>query len=177
MSTPTEPNASNTPKRMGLAMFILAWLVLLAMLITFFDGWIDEQVNPNQQPLSEISSTGITEVILMPNRQHHYVTNGFINGHKVVFLLDTGATDVVIPSKLAASIGLVAGRKQLANTANGTVTVANTELDSVQIGGIKLYRIRASINPGMRDNMVLLGMSALREIEFAQRGDALILRQ
>ena len=158
-------------------MFILAWLVFFALLFMFFDDWLGEQLNPNQLPHSTTNQTGATEVVLMPNRQHHYVANGFINNHKVVFLLDTGATDVVIPISIANRIGLKGGRKQLASTANGTVTVASTELESVQIGGIQLHNIRASINPGMQQEVVLLGMSALRQIEFAQRGDALILRQ
>jgi len=37
--------------------------------------------------------------------------------------------------------------------------------------------VRASINPAMHESMVLLGMSALRQIEFNQRGSQLTLRQ
>ena len=170
----TAPN--NTPRKMGITMFILAWVVLFGLLGLFFDDWLKEQQNPNQQPSSH-SANGIKEVVLLPNRQHHYVVNGFINDQKVVFLLDTGATDVVVPAGLAQKLSLSAGRKQFANTANGQITVFNTELKTVQIGDIRWYNIRASINPAMDDDVVLLGMSALRQIEFSQRGDTLILRQ
>jgi aspartyl protease family protein len=52
-----------------------------------------------------------------------------------------------------------------------------TMLDSVDIGGIVLRNVRASINPFAPDQQVLLGMSALSQLEFAQQGDVLILRK
>jgi len=36
--------------------------------------------------------------------------------------------------------------------------------------------VRGHLNPGMRDNQVLLGMSVLKQLEFTQRGDTLTLR-
>ena len=167
---------NDTPKKMGFTMFILAWVVLFGLMAMFFDDWLGNQHNPNQNPVTN-TTAAIREVILLPNRQHHYVVNGSINNTRVVFLLDTGATDVVVPQKLARKLGLKAGQKQYANTANGTIVVYNTQLDSVKIGDIHLRDIRASINPSMGEDVVLLGMSALRQIEFSQQGDTLILRQ
>jgi aspartyl protease family protein len=45
------------------------------------------------------------------------------------------------------------------------------------IGDIKLTNVSAHINPSMDFDEILLGMSALKQIEFTQRGDTLILRQ
>lgn len=158
-------------------MFILAWLVLLLLLVLFFTDLLNDQQNPNQNPQIQSSLTGAKEVLLLPNQQHHYVVSGLINDYEVTYLLDTGATDVVVSLQLAKKIGLKPGRKQYANTANGTVAIYSTMLESVDIGGIQLHNITASINPGMTGEVVLLGMSALRQIEFTQRGDTLILRQ
>lgn len=157
-------------------MIVLAWGLLFVLLAMFFNDWLGEQQNPNQSPIS-INNAGTIEVTLLPNRQHHYVVNGSINAHPVVFLLDTGATDVVIPERLAQKIGLQRGMRQYATTANGTVAVYRTHLDTLKIGEILLRDIDASINPGMDKPVVLLGMSALRKVEFAQKGDTLILRQ
>ena len=165
-----------TPKKMGITMLILAWLVLFGLMAMFFDDWLGKQHNPNQNPVTNTTSA-VREVVLLPNRQHHYIVNGSINGKEVVFLLDTGATDVVVPEKLAQRLGLGSGQQRFANTANGTIVVYNTQLDLVQIGDIRLRDIRASINPAMSGDLVLLGMSALRQIEFSQQGDTLILRQ
>ncbi len=174
MNSPTPE--TDSPRKIGITMIILAWGVLFLLLALFFDDWLQEQQNPNQSPTSK-SNNGNIEVVLVPNRQHHYVVSGAINNQEVTFLLDTGATDVVVPSSLAQQLKLVAGRKQYANTANGTIGVYSTQLQSVTIGDIHLHNIQASINPGMDKGVVLLGMSALKQIEFTQRGDTLILRQ
>lgn len=158
-------------------MLAMAWGVLLVLLVAFFNNWLSDEKNPNKRPVSQSNSAGQIEVVLRANRQHHYVVNGQINGQEVVFLLDTGATEVVIPQLIAEKIGLQAGRKNVAKTANGSVTVYSTELDSITIGKIHLDNIKASINPAMDIEAVLLGMSALRKIEFTQRGNTLILRQ
>ena len=177
MNTAPEDKEASNPRKMGLTMFVLAWGVLFIMGIVFFDDLLADQRNPNRSPDSRTTSEGTKEVTLQSNRQHHYIANGLINGHKTVFLLDTGATDVVIPQSLANKIGLKALGKQQAYTANGRVTVYKTKLDTLQLGDIKLQGINASINPAMDKEVVLLGMSALKQIEFTQRGETLILRQ
>ncbi|MEW9797238.1 retropepsin-like aspartic protease family protein [Alteromonas sp. CYL-A6] len=160
---------------MGKWMVLLAWLSAIALLVMVFGNMLDAQVNPNRQPQS-VSAGGRTEVTLEQNRAGHYVTSGFINNVPVVFLIDTGATDVSVPAHLAGPLGLTAGASSVVSTANGTIRVARTELDSVRIGDIVVNEVRANINPGMRDDHVLLGMSVLRQLEFTQRGDSLILR-
>ena len=78
---------------------------------------------------------------------------------------------------LADHLSLRRGQPGRAMTANGPVTVYSTSIDELSIGDIKLYNVPASINPGMSDQAILLGMSALKQIEFVQRGDSLTLRQ
>lgn len=173
------PNNSphSSPRKMGIGMYVLAWACLFFLLALFFQEQLDQQHNPNSAPSSQVNQQGQTEVILKPNRQHHYLAKGAINGQPVVFMLDTGATDVVIPKGLADSLQLQAGRSGIANTANGRVRIYATQLDNLSIGNIQLFNIRASINPGMTGQVILLGMSALKQIEFSQKGELLILRQ
>jgi aspartyl protease family protein len=116
-------------------------------------------------------------VKLQRNRRGHYVASGTINGQPVVFFLDTGATIVSIPEPVARRLNLQRGVELQASTANGTVTTYSTELDSVAVGDIELHRVRASINPQMQSDEILLGMSFLKHLEFTQRGETLILRQ
>ncbi len=61
-------------------------------------------------------------------------------------------------------------------TANGVVTAYRTVLDSVSIGPLVIHNVPASINSGLGDMEILLGMSVLKQVEFTQRGDTLILR-
>lgn len=157
-------------------MIAASFIIAIAVLTYFFSDLEQRRHNPNYAPASRITNEGI-EVELMRNRQHHYVARGTINGESVEFLLDTGATDVVIPENLAARLGLAKGRPGRAMTANGAVTVFETWIDSLTIGDIELNNVRASINPAMNTPSILLGMTALSRVEFVQRGDSLTLRQ
>jgi aspartyl protease family protein len=157
---------------------LVASFILGIFALTFvFDDLLDKQVNPNESPQYFESVGGLREVHLQQNRQGHYVASGLINDIPVTFLLDTGATDVAIPAPIAQAAGLRAGNESRAYTANGSVAVYSTRVDTLIIGNIVLHDIPASITPSMAGDTILLGMSALRQIEFTQRGDRLTLRQ
>lgn len=170
-----EFSNSKPDNKIGKWMLILAWVAGLGLLTLIFDDQLARQFNPNQQPDSTVTASGV-EVRLKQNRMGHYVTGGSINGQPVVFLLDTGATDVSIPFHLAEQLNLIPGRKQRVRTANGNIHVAQTTLSRLEIGDITLLDVEANLNPGMQDNEILLGMSALKQLEFSQKGDWLVLR-
>lgn len=168
---------SNNPhKPTGNIMLVIGWLLALGLLTMYFNQWQEKRTNPNAMPLSQ-SADGVREVVLQRNHQHHYVANGSINGHRVTFLVDTGATHVSIPKKLASRLQLQEGAPQLYNTANGVVESRATTIDELVLGAITLRDVRASINPGMRQDEILLGMSALKNVEFTHRDGKLTLKQ
>ena len=162
--------------KVGKSMMVLAWIIALGMLTWGFGIWQEHRVNPNQSPLSH-SADGVAQVTLMRNRQGHYVTSGTINHKTVVFLVDTGATIVAIPAALAAKLGLSKGRLQQTATANGVANAYVTEVEHLKVGAIELFNVRAALLPNLHGQQILLGMSALRDIEFSQKGDTLTLRQ
>lgn len=164
-------------KKIGATMFTLMWLGIFVVLGLLFSGVLDRQINPNQGVQTLQLAGGTRELVLERNRQGHYVANGTINQQPVTFMLDTGATDVSIPSDIARRLGLKDGPKAIYNTANGPVEVSMTRLDQISLGDISLYDVRATINPGYRSNQILLGMSFLKHLEFTQRGNTLTLRQ
>jgi len=155
----------------------IAWIIGIALLVFVFQDLLDEQYNPNQEPKLALQANGKASVTLQQNRQGHYVTNGAINGTQVTFLLDTGATQVSIPAHIAEQLALQAQSKQRVQTANGTISVYRTEINELRIGNIILYNIAANINPSMATDEILLGMSALKRVEFSQTGKQLILRE
>ncbi|MGD8174648.1 retropepsin-like aspartic protease family protein [Marinimicrobium sp. ARAG 43.8] len=159
----------------GRGMLIAAWVVGLALLTWVFGLWEERKHNPNRSPESRYFN-GTQEVVLQRNTSGHYVASGSINGYDAVFLLDTGATDVVVSQDLAERAGLSAGIRKIAQTANGRIEVRATRLDRLQLGGIELRDVSASINPAMGGQQVLLGMSALGQVEFSQQDDRLTLR-
>ncbi len=172
MADPVNHNTS----RLGKGMTLAAWIIALGLLTLFFNNKLDSQRNPNQSVYSRINDAGVPEVILKRNRFGHYVTTGTVNGRSVEFMLDTGASDVAIPAELAQELGLERGAPVQYQTANGIVTAYRTTIESVTIGPMVINNVPASINPGMRDMEILLGMSVLKHVEFTQRGDTLILR-
>jgi len=154
-----------------------AWIIALALLALFFQGAIDEQWNPNSTPEIRLTDNGLAEVVLQQNRQGHYVTKGTINGVTVTFMLDTGATQVSIPAHIADELQLQSTGNYFVQTANGRIKVYETKLDQLSIGNIFLYNVAAHINPSMKSNEILLGMSALSQVEFRQTGKQLTLRE
>jgi aspartyl protease family protein len=170
----TEDDPTN---KIGKIFVWLAWILAIALLMYFFQGILDEQHNPNSQPQVSLNESGHAEVVLKQNRQGHYVTLGSINESSVTFLLDTGATQVSIPAHIADKLQLESFGSYPVQTANGTVTVYRTKIDQLSIGNIFLYNVAAHINPAMKSDEILLGMSALKEVEFSQKGKQLTLRE
>lgn len=160
-------------RRIGRVMSWLAALTLLGLLWLFFDDQLMRQNDPNR---GLVVAPGSGELVLKRNRMGHYVAPGTINGQPVRFLLDTGATQVSVPAHLGPALGLQPGREAQVLTANGTVTVRATTIDELGLGPFLARQVRGHLNPGMGGTEILLGMSVLRELEFVQRGDTLILR-
>ena len=171
-----QPFLIMNTKRTGTAMIFLSCILGMVVLTFFFSETEKERYNPNRDPKSRVSAHNI-EIKLERNFVGHYIANGTINRYPVAFLLDTGATDVVVPASIADKLNLKKGRAGRAMTANGAITVFETNIDHLSLGEINLYNVRASINPSMPSSNVLLGMSALGRIEFVQDGTSLTLIQ
>ena len=162
--------------RTGTTMMVAAWLIFLAILFGVFDHLDSQRNNPNQNIVTTIDGE-TKEIVLIRNAYGHYVTNGLINNIDVVFLLDTGATEVAIPEGVAKKIGLLKGRRFTVKTANGNANAYRTHLDSASIGDISRYNLNATILTNMQGNEVLLGMNFLKHFEILQKGKTLTIRQ
>lgn len=167
----------NSPPLLSRNFLIVAWVVIIGLLTLVVGRWEGRRYNPNPEPVSQLSVEGNQEVVLQRNQYGHYVASGSINGHEVTLLLDTGATYVSVPENMAEKLGLRKMARAQSSTANGVVDTYLTRIEHLSVGGIEVYDVVASINPGMNhDTSILLGMSVLKNIEFTQRGDQLTLR-
>ena len=153
-----------------------AWILGFFLLALLFTKILDQQNNPNQS-IATLASSDSREVVLLRNRNGHYVFDGEINRHKVTFLVDTGATTTAIPGGMQQTLGLKAGPAISVSTANGLTTAYLTSLDQLAIGEIELFGVNASIIPGMEVNEILLGMNVLKHFELIQSGNQLTIRQ
>ncbi|WP_227875147.1 MULTISPECIES: retropepsin-like aspartic protease family protein [Oceanisphaera] len=162
----------DTQRRLGRIMWLIAWGLALALLTWFFQQKLARDNNPNQA----IRQLDAQTIVLEQNNRGHYLASGLINGFEVVFLLDTGATQVAIPQALAAKLQLKQGHKLGLNTAAGTVTGYATRIKSLSLGPFTLYDLSAVIMPS-DSNEILLGMNALRQFELIQRNGQLTIRR
>ncbi|WP_285353435.1 TIGR02281 family clan AA aspartic protease [Pseudomonas sp. ME-P-057] len=157
-------------------MMIIAWAAALFLATRFFGEWEQRQENPNTVVAFE-HGDGYVEVKLTSNRDGHFVMTGQINARPVQFMLDTGATNVAVPESVAETLRLERGERVQVSTANGRTDAFRTTLQRLQIGDIVLNNVRALVVPGLDGEQVLLGMSAVKQLEFTQRGGTLLLRQ
>jgi len=119
-------------------------------------------------PTSETAATGETIVTIKQSRDGSYLAKGKVNGQTMNFVVDTGATIVVIPLDLAREMNLPLGVQVSTRTANGFGTAYKTTLDSLTLGDITLKNIEASATNGLIGDEALLGMTFLRRVKLEQ---------
>ncbi|AXI42660.1 TIGR02281 family clan AA aspartic protease [Sulfitobacter sp. SK011] len=116
------------------------------------------------RPASQTRMTDAGQIIVPRSADGHYYLTVQINGADVRFVLDTGATDMVLTQSDARRAGLdpdqltYLGR---ANTANGEVRTAFVRLDAVQLGDVTDRDVAAVVNGGQMEDS-LLGMGYLQ---------------
>lgn len=135
------------------------WVLIFMGAIAVIGMWpkIQRTITPRQAVMEDQS------IVLPRGRDGHYNMTLNINGVPVDFVVDTGATQVVLTKDDAIRIGLDLNDLRYlgtANTANGVVRTATVRLDSVQVGAIVDTNVRAVVNDGQMEQS-LLGMTYL----------------
>ena len=102
-------STTNQTQSIGRYMIFAMWILILAGLFFYFQTTLDQQVNPNQRLQSTLEN-GRQTVVLQRNRYGHYVASGQINAQPVQFFLDTGATVVSVPERIADQLGNTFGK-------------------------------------------------------------------
>ena len=171
-----EVSGDDLPSRIGRLMLFLAWIVGLAILMLAFQRFMDQGQHPNQDIDVSLDAAGRPQVILARNHVGHYLAPGRINGQPVIFLIDTGATDVALPLALAERLNLRLVPGSIARTANGDVQAWSALLDEVDLSGLVARRVRASVLPNLPGDQVLLGMRYLKRFVLLQREGTLTVR-
>ena len=121
------------------------------------------------------------QVALHAGPDGHVVVEGLVNDRTVRFLVDTGATLVVLNESTARRLGYHPARSDfthLSRTANGAIPVAPIRLGEIRIANILVRDVQAVIVPGDALDGNLLGMSFLNRLrKFEFQGDRLVLSQ
>ena len=150
------------------------WGLIFAGMAAAYGLWSDIRGPVPRQAV--VTEAGQLEVPMAADG-HFYLTME-INGKPVEFMVDTGASEVVLTQQDAARVGVETGALAYvgqANTANGVVRTARVRLEDVRLAGFDEGGMVAWVNEGAMD-ISLLGMAYLREfsrMEFV--GNRLIL--
>lgn len=158
-----------------LARGAVLWGLIFIGVVAAYGLWetVRDEVAPQQ-----VLRTGDGRVEVPRSRDGHYYITLDINGAELRFMVDTGATDMVLTMADAAAVGIDPDTLRftgIARTANGTVRTARVRLDEVRLGDFVDRGVTAWVNEGALDTS-LLGMAYLdrfARIEIAR--DRLIL--
>jgi aspartyl protease family protein len=139
---------------------VTVWLLLGTALLLAVQAFLSER----QKPQFSTDGRGLT---LQRAPDGHFHWPGSVDGRRIDFLVDTGATRTALPGRLADALGLEPGRAVRSSTAGGTVTGYETQVDLVLEGGVAVQRLRVTVLPDL--GAPLLGMDVLGRLRFTQQ--------
>ncbi|MBF0132740.1 MAG: TIGR02281 family clan AA aspartic protease [Magnetococcales bacterium] len=159
------------------------WLVLSFIL---FSGYvfrkelsgISQRLRAALVPHSGIESQPGSMHFVRSNDGHFHI-HAQINGVGVLFLADTGASDITLDRQTAARIGIDIKKLNFIktyHTANGVVRGAPIRLERFSVGSLNFSNLPASVNEGAM-NQPLLGMRFFNRLQgFEVKDDLLTIR-
>jgi aspartyl protease family protein len=124
-------------------------------------------------PVQETAPAGLRSLSIARDGRGHFQTEGRIDGQRIDFMVDTGASMIALNETSAARFGLRPSRgdyNATVTTANGTIKAARTRLPMVDVGGLVVRDVDAMVLPDEALSENLLGLSflsKLRRFEYA----------
>lgn len=163
-------------QRMGQALrMALAWGLIFVGVMAGYGLWSD--IRRDVMPIQEVAQDGSVEV--PRSADGHYYLTLMIDGTGVGFMVDTGASGMVLAARDAEKLGIDPASLQFrgeATTANGVVRTARVTLQEVVLGPFRNDNFGAFVTEGELDQS-LLGMDYLGQFRMEFDGGKLILRQ
>ena len=93
---------------------------------------------------TQSSTTSSRSVVITPSRGGHFRVEGRVDGRRIDFMVDTGASVIALKPEDAAMLGIHPAQRDFrvtVKTANGTVMAAPTELDRVEISDLTVRNV------------------------------------
>lgn len=164
------------------------WIVLLLGIVAAYQYRFELQNIASRvtaglipsRPQTAFGADGALRVSIEKSRSGHFEADGVVNGAGVSFLVDTGASSVVLTMEAARAAGIQPEGLSFTSpvsTANGTAFAANVRLDEVRIGEIARRNVSAMVAEEGKLDQSLLGMSFLSTLSaYAVQQDQMILQ-
>jgi aspartyl protease family protein len=168
------------PIGQGLKMFAGWVLIFLAAFVAF--ALKDDFMALGKRVLAESRGEGQVvavgkELRIRKSMDGHFWVNGELNGRRIRFLVDSGATVTSISSDTAALAGIEpSGLPAIVQTANGTVQVGRARADRLKVGTIERRNMAVHVSEAFGP-MNVLGMNFLSSLSgWGVEGQWLVLR-
>ena len=154
---------------------LFAWGLIFIGVMAAYGIWTD------------LRSDGRGQVMVLDNRSAeversrdgHYYLRLMIGNTPVDFMVDTGATNIILSMRDAARLGIDPASLSFADeaqTANGTVMTAPVQLNDVALGPWRDGSLPAWVSSGATESS-LLGMDYLSLYHLKFAGDRMLLRR
>jgi len=124
--------------------------------------------------------TNSRSLVLRANAGGHFAVDARVDGRRLGFMVDTGASQVTIRASDAARLGLHPRERDYTvkiSTANGEGRAAVVELRMIEVGDITVRDLRALVVPDTALSVNLLGMSFLSRVRWTHELGKLIIEQ
>jgi aspartyl protease family protein len=165
--------------------FAAVMLGLAVLAVRFIDQGHAPAAAPSSSALAaakpaEANSYG-SNVTIPRDARGHFATSARVDGRRMDFMIDTGASLVALRASDAASLGVHPAAREFTaevKTANGSVKAAQTQLGMVEISGVTVRDVAALVLPDEALSENLLGMSFLLRLRhFEYSNGKLVLEQ
>ena len=124
---------------------------------------------------------GYRTATLRADSRGHFQVEGAVDGRRLDFMVDTGATVIALRERDAGKLGIFPTPRDYtgrSSTANGIVKVAPVRLSSLEVNGIRVYDVAAVVIPDEALSVNLLGMSFLSRLRrFEMANGRLVMEQ
>ena len=132
-------------------------------------------------PAETVGQAGTRSLNIARDPRGHFLTEARIDGQRIGFMIDTGASVIALNETSAARFGLRPSRgdyNATVTTANGTIRAARTRIAMVDVGGLVGRDVEAMVLPDNALSENLLGLSFLSKLKrFEYAKGKLVLEQ
>jgi aspartyl protease family protein len=126
-------------------------------------------------------SANYRTVTVRSDRLGHFQVEGSVDGRRLDFMVDTGASLVALRERDANKLGIFPAPRDYTartSTANGVIKVAPVRLSSLEVNGIRVFDVQAVVIPDEALGVNLLGMSFLSRVRrFEMANGRLVMEQ
>ena len=130
--------------------------------------------------VANVAPANSRTMVLKANDGGHFEVDARVDGRRIAFMVDTGASQIALRESDAARLGFHPTPRDYSikiNTANGVARAALVQLRMVEVGNIVVRDLPALVSPDEALGVNLLGMSFLSRVRWSHERGKLIIEQ